>query len=335
MPFGLDVVVGLLPVLTFLAVLLYLDSYKLVRLRTVVAVVACGALAAGASYVTNAALLGVMDVDMSAFSRYVAPLVEECWKGLIVVILIRTNRIGFLVDAAVLGFAAGTGFAMVENIHFLGAITDAGVGIWIVRGFGTAIMHGGATALFAVIGLTMSERFKWRIVPALLPGLGLATVLHSGFNHLSDYPRVATLAMIVIVPLISWVVFQRSEKAVSDWLGKGFDADAEMLELINSGRLTESPLGSYLHTLQDKFQGPIVADLLCYLRLHTELSMRAKGILMMRENGFDPPIDEETRDKFSEMRYLENSIGKTGLLAVQPMLRVSRKDLWQMYMLGK
>lgn len=31
--------VGLLPVASFLAVLLYLDSYKLVKLRTVVAVV--------------------------------------------------------------------------------------------------------------------------------------------------------------------------------------------------------------------------------------------------------------------------------------------------------
>ena len=35
-------VVGLFPVLTFLAALLYLDSYKLVKLRTVIAVVVCG-----------------------------------------------------------------------------------------------------------------------------------------------------------------------------------------------------------------------------------------------------------------------------------------------------
>ena len=36
-------VIGLLPVLTFLVVLLYFDSYKLVRLRMVLGVVACGA----------------------------------------------------------------------------------------------------------------------------------------------------------------------------------------------------------------------------------------------------------------------------------------------------
>jgi hypothetical protein len=36
--------VGLLPVGSFLAALLYLDSYKLVKLNAVIAIVACGAL---------------------------------------------------------------------------------------------------------------------------------------------------------------------------------------------------------------------------------------------------------------------------------------------------
>jgi len=335
MPVQLDAAMGLLPVLTFLAALLYLDSYKLVRLRSVVAVVLCGALAAGASFVTNAAVLHAFNIDLAAFSRYVAPLIEECWKAIIIVVLIRTHRIGFLVDAAIFGFAAGAGFAMIENIHFLDTIPDAAVGTWIVRGFGTAIMHGGATALFAVMGLAMSERVKWHALSTLLPGFGLAVVLHSTFNHLSGSPRLATLAMFVVVPLLSYVVFERSEKATSDWLVKGFDADAELMALIGSGQLTESPLGRYLHTLKDRFRGLVVADILCYLRLHTELSMRAKGFLMMRESGFTPTVDDEIRDKFTEMRYLEGSIGKTGLLAIQPLLNVSRKDLWQMYMLGK
>jgi hypothetical protein len=87
--------------------------------------------------------------------------------------------------------------------------------------------------------------------------------------------------------------------------------------------------------MKDKFHGPVVADLLCYLRLYTELALRAKGILMMRESGFNAPVDEATKAKFAEMRYLESSIGKTGLLAIQPMCHMSHKDLWQLYMLGK
>ena len=118
-------------------------------------------------------------------------------------------------------------------------------------------------------------------------------------------------------------------------VGQGFDADTEMLELINSGRLSDSPVGQYLHTMKDRFQGPVVADLLCFLRIYTELALRAKGILMMRENGFEMDVDDATREQFTEMRYLESSIGKTGLLAIQPMCHMSHKDLWQLYMLGK
>ena len=163
----------------------------------------------------------------------------------------------------------------------------------------------------------------------------LAITIHSGYNHLSHEPRLATLATLIVLPPLFYLVFERSEKAVGGWLGQGFDADTEMLELINSGRLSDSPVGQYLHTMKDKFRGPVVADLLCYLRIYTELALQAKGILMMRENGFNVDVDDATKAKFTEMRYLESSIGKTGLLAIQPMCHMSHKDLWQLYMLGK
>ena len=325
--------VALLPVLVFLATLLYLDSYKLVALRTILVIVACGAMVAGISYQANALALDLAKIDLLHFSRYIAPVTEELLKGLVIVALIRTHRIGFLVDAAICGFAVGTGFAMVENLYFLRLVPDAGMATWIIRGFGTAVMHGGATALFAVMGLAMLERATRAKVIDLLPGFALAVVVHSAYNHLSSSPTLATLAVLVVLPPLLLFVFHRSEKAVSNWLGHGFDADAEMLALINSGKLSDSPMGRYLHTLKDKFKGPVVADLLCYLRLTTELALRAKGVLMMRESGFEVPVDEATKEKFAELRYLESSIGRTGLVALQPLLHFSHKDLWQLYML--
>ena len=114
----------------------------------------------------------------------------------------------------------------------------------------------------------------------------------------------------------------------------GFDADTELLELINSGEFSTSKVGMYLHSLKEKFEGPIVVDLLCYLRLHTELSIRAKGLLMMRESGFTNKAGEVTRAKLEELNFLEYSIGVTGKLAIKPFLRMSQKDLWQFYMLS-
>ena len=331
------ILLGLAPVTTFLVALVLLDSYKLVKLRIVALAVACGMVASGIAYAGNGVALGNGAIDFTLYTRYVAPFLEELLKGVVIVGFIRTHRVGFLIDAAILGFGVGAGFAMVENLVYLDQIPDASLGTWIVRGFGTAIMHGGATAIFAMAGLAMLERGAGSglRVKAFVPGYAIAVVLHSAFNHFFLSPRLSTFGVVIVVPVLLFVVFERSERAVARWLGTGFDADTEMLELINSGRLPDSPVGRYLHSLKDRFHGAVIADILCYVRLYTELALRAKGLLMMRENGFDPPVDEATREKFTELRYLESSIGKTGLLAIQPMLHMTHKDLWQLHMLRK
>ena len=117
------------------------------------------------------------------------------------------------------------------------------------------------------------------------------------------------------------------------WLELDFDADTRLLDQINSGDFAKSKIGIFLNDLRSKFEGPIVVDMLCYLRLYTELAIRAKGVLMMRENGLDVPVGERTREKFEELHYLEKSIGKTGCLAMKPFLQIERKDLWQMNVL--
>ena len=314
--------IGLLPVTVFLVALMAMDSYKLVRLRAVAMVIGLGALAAVASYFANVAFINGLGLDFGLYARSVGPLVEEVLKGLVVVLLLRTHRIGFLVDAAIFGFAVGTGFAMVENLYYLQDLGHASVAVWIVRGFGTALLHGGVQSIFAVMLLALTDRRGKLDFGALLPALAAAWLLHAGFNQF-------------VLPPLMMFVFARSERAVGDWLGTGFDADRDLLELLDSGAFSESPHGQFLHALKARFRGEIVADLVCYLRLHVELALRAKGLLLMRENGIEIQIDQATRDRFEEMRYLERTVGPTALLAIKPLLHMSRRDLWQLYMLGK
>ena len=87
------------------------------RLRTVVAVIASGIAVAGVSYFVNAYALEFLALDFTHFTRYVGPIIEELLKGVVILLLIRAHRIGFLVDAAIFGFAVGTGFAVVENLY--------------------------------------------------------------------------------------------------------------------------------------------------------------------------------------------------------------------------
>ncbi len=326
---------ALLPVLLFLLALIYLDSYKLVRLRWILTTIALGCLVAGGSYLANIWLIPRLQLDPPIYSRYIAPLVEESAKGLFLVYLIRTHRVGFLVDAAIHGFALGTGFAVIENLYYLQVFSSAHMIVWLLRGFGTAIMHGGATAIFGITSKTLSERERIPPAASYLPGLVIAWAIHSLFNHFFFSPALSTAGILLVLPPLIFLVFDRSEKSLQRWLNVGFDADAELLELIDSGMLSESRVGVYLHSLKQRFRGEVVADLLCYLKVHMELSLRAKGVLMMREHGFQVEVDQQTRAKFKELEYLESSIGRTGRLAMAPFLRASGKELWQLYMLGR
>lgn len=327
--------VGLLPVLIFLIVLVYMDSYKLVSLKSVLWVIFLGGLSALASLYVNGWMIQALDLTLRPYSLYAAPLIEETLKALVIVYLLRNSKIGFLVDSAIMGFAVGAGFALVENFYYLQHHADASMAVWIVRGFGTAIMHGGVTAIFGIMSQALTER-SMKINPVYyLPGLLLASFIHSVFNHFLVAPIFQSMGVLLVLPPLLYLVFRKSAQALHEWLQIDFDADTDLIEVINSGNFPESKVGLFLNDLKTKFDGPVVVDMLCYLRIYTELAIRAKGLLMMRENGFEVPAGERTIAKFEELRYLEESIGKTGCLAMKPFLQIERKDLWQMHVLGK
>ena len=313
---------GFLPVALFLLVLLYLDSYKLVRLRTLVLLIVIGSAVAAISLAINQALLQLMSRKM--LTRYAAPVVEEILKALPIFWMIRTRRIGFLIDAAICGFAVGAGFALTENLYYFSKLAAAPPALWVVRGFGTAVMHGGTTAIFAIVGKSRKVAF------ALL----MAIVLHSLFNHFLLPPALTTLLIVLVLPPLMVVAFAQSERNLQAWLGTGFDLDAALLKAMSSGEFAESHAGQYLQSLRDHFDGTVLADMLCYLQLHAELSLRAKGVLMMRESGFT--IDNaDVGEKLVEMKYLRQSIGKTGELALAPLVQRAPEDLWQLQVLGQ
>ena len=224
---------------------------------------------------------------------------------------------------------------MAENFFYLYSAADAGLGVWLVRGFGTAVMHGAVMAIFAIISQTLTERNLQENPLLYLPGLFAAIALHSLFNHFPFHPIMMTAAILVVFPPILFFVFQRSAARLHDWLELDFDADAQLLQQITSREFSSSRAGRFLNDLRQAFPGPVVVDMLCYLRLYTELAMRAKGVLLMRENGLEVPVGERTRAKFEELEYLEQSIGRTGILAMRPFLHMERKDLWQLNVLTR
>jgi len=326
---------ALVPVSVFLGSLVLLDSYKLVRPRWVGYALLAGAGAAFASYLIQTQVIAGTAIDFADLSRYVAPLVEEAAKAIFIVLLIRSHRVGFQVDAAILGFAVGTGFALSENLYYLATHSGMSLFTWLLRGLGTAMMHGGTTCLFAIIAKTLSER---AITPrpffvAVCTGLVVAYAVHSAFNHFILPPLAMTALILGVLPVLIVIVFQQSEKMTRGWLGTGFDTDQDLLAALTFDDVSSNPVGKYLQNLRDHFPGEVVADMLCLLRLRAELAIKAKGILMMREAGYRVEPGDDVQGMLDEIEYLKKSIGPTGMLALTPFLDGSARESWQIHLL--
>jgi len=329
----INLLIALAPVVGFLGILALMDSFRLVRLSAIGAALAYGAAAALLSLWLHNWLLYARHIPAPILSRYIAPVTEETAKAVLLVLLVVTARVGFLVDAAVQGFAVGTGFALVENLSYLHSMPNANILVWVVRGMGTATLQGATTAIFAMISKTLADRRPDRLVMAFVPGWLLAVVTHSVFNHRLLPALAQTLVLLIALPLMVLAVFARSERATRDWVGAGLDIDLELLGLVASESFGVTRFGQYLHELRTRMPGTVVADMFCLLRLELELSIQAKAMLMAREAGLELEADEDLESSLAERRYLHHSIGAMGLLALKPLQVTSHRDEWHRHVL--
>jgi protease PrsW len=329
----LAVLIALLPVTSFLLVLVVFDSFKLVPKSMLARALISGALVAVVALFLHGWLFRVTGLSTQTFSRYVAPVTEETLKALCLVYPLRRRQVGFLVDAAIIGFGIGTGFALVENLEYLRDLSDPRIWVWIARGFGTALMHATTTAIVAITAKSLGDKYPARGLLVLLPGWAMAVVLHSVFNHALVSPLLAAAVLIFVFPMVILAVFGRSERMTREWVGDGLDLDVELLSLVRSSQFGSTRLGRYLNELKSRFPGPVVADMFCLMQLDLELAIRAKGLLMAREAGIELPADPTLKDRLAERAYLHKAIGPTGLLALHPLQVTSDRDQWHRYLL--
>jgi len=333
----LKAVIATAPVLVLLAVFDRLDVFNLINLRDISRLLATGGAAALIGLVGNWIVMGSVHGGNDLYIRYVSPVLEESLKAAPIIALFYFNRLGFKLDTAIAGFALGAGFSVIENVWFLITAADANVSAWLVRGFGTAVMHGSATAIFAVISHEMTERQAeghaegYRFNPLLfLPGLAVAIVIHSAFNHFPDRPLLIMALTMLLAPLTLFFTLARSEQATTQWLRNDEAAHRQALDDIRAGRFAESESGRAIHELANRFGPAMSAEAFAYLELKTELILRAEELIRASFEASAGDIGDAEREKFGRLEALEQRLGKPVINAINSRLGFTRNDLWEL-----
>jgi len=326
----MEMIFGILPVCLFLTALYLLDSFKLVRAHLLFFCLLWGMASAMLAYGINTFVVEQFALHPEIFSRYVAPFIEELLKAGIVFFLVARRRIGFAIDAAIYGFAAGAGFSLAENVvYYFQLGSGFPMVVWILRGFGTAIMHGGCSALLAILFIGSIHRNRHAIIAAL-PGLVIAMVVHSAYNHFILNPFLQTALIITVLPAILVLVFRQSLQLMQNWLEIEFSSEVDMLRMIRQGKFRNSKAGEYLASIREYFAPEMIVDMYCYLGLYLELSVKAKRNMMLKENGLPVMVEPDIKDKLAELNLLRSQIGRLGEMALQPLVRLNHRELWKL-----
>lgn len=327
---------ALVPVLVLLAVFIWLDAFKLMSFREILALLLLGGLAAIAVYPVSGRLIDTLPIGFSGYSRYVAPWLEEAVKAIVMIGLFWFNRIGYKLDAVISGFAIGAGFSVVENVIYLTIFPNYGAGTWLVRGLGTAVMHGTTLAMLAAIAHELAERetreaagdFDFNLL-WFLPGYLIAVALHTTFNHFPDRPMLAMMGAVIFAPVAILAVFQFGTAEAERWLTAECAVHQAQLEMLKAGQWPDSPSGKKIAALAERVAPESAKRIRRYWELQAWLVVEAEKAMMEEEAG-DVSLDKsQVGAAFAELEGLRRALGKSTHSALKALLPFSRNDYWE------
>lgn len=197
---GIGLAAAILPVPVLIACFLWLDRYEPEPTHYLLFVFGWGAaVATFIAYWVNTLAADFIKMPEALVGVLVAPFIEELMKALgpLMILWFRRDRISGITDGIVYCGLSGVGFAMVENVLYLGGHgfmagyeqygpasgTALVFGMFIARIFMSGFAHPLFTSMTGIgIGLAARSPSAAVRVLAPLPGLVLAMMLHGAWN---------------------------------------------------------------------------------------------------------------------------------------------------------
>ena len=327
--------IALVPVLVMLMMFIWLAVFKLMTTWETLGLLALGGVTAAVAYPISGVFIDQLPIGFSNYSRFAAPWIEEAIKGLAIVGLFYWNRIGFKLDAVISGFAIGAGFSVVENIVYLARFPELEPSTWMVRGLGTAVMHGTTVAIVAAVAHELAERetrqaasqFDFNLL-WFVPGYLGAVAIHTAFNQFPDRPLLALIATLAIAPFVIMGIFRFGAVEAQHWLSHEREVHRKALKAWKSGGYPADESGRKIAALVARSDPKTAENIREYCEQLTFLAWTAENALHDQVDDVSK-VEVEAGAAFDRLEALRRALGKTGFAALKPLLPFSRNDYWE------
>lgn len=326
-------IASLLPIIIYILVVYEIDHFALVNRHRLLLLVGCGMLMALVCFGLFSWLDGVLPDGTH-------PVVEEGVKALPLLVLAGRKRMVFFIDSVICGAAVGGGFSILENLFYLVLGQEAGLGSMLFRGLEVALIHIGCSAVVAAgLVLVVQQTERWRSRLGVKPFDVVMTILllvaaiaaHVCHNQLHFNPVMQFVSVLSVMGgLLAWTYFYDVDM-IHRWLDGGLDEQIQLFQSIQRGQLIHTPTGIFLESVKASFPPLVYFDIICYVRLHAELSVTAKVRFLMRESGMLPPLGEHERQqvlaKYQEFKQLEKNMGASAMMTIAPVVKLHPADV--------
>jgi len=205
----------------------------------------------------------------------------------------------------------------------------------MVRGLGTAVMHGSAVAVLAATAHEFAERemrgtvadFNFNLL-WFIPGYLGAVAIHTAFNQFPEQPMMAMIATLAIAPFLIMGMFRFGAVEAQKWLSHEREVHRVALEAWQAGRYPDDDSGKKIAALVARSDPRTALNIREYCEQLTFLAWTAEDALHDQVDDVSK-VEVEAGAAFDRLEALRHDLGKTSFAALKPLLPFSRNDYWE------
>jgi RsiW-degrading membrane proteinase PrsW (M82 family) len=330
---AISMAIALLVPIVFLWLLRKFDLHKTAKFGLNLITLGCGLVAYWLAAQINPWVQVNTGLEWNQIVRFVAPVVEELLKAVILIYLVNRADFNYVVDGALYGFGAGIGFAIIENLEYVQrASIEVALVLAIARVFSTNLMHATSSGLIGTaLAYHRGDKNKRRGWLYILGGYVIAMGFHGVFNAMvnSRILLVFAIAYGVVGAGLIWYVIRHGMDAQKEWVGEKLGMEdrvtkEETRAVTSIDKVVETLIEPFRERFGDE-KVPLVKDL---MYKQAEMGIKRKLLDATPSPTKRKEVEEIIQGLYKEMEVLRKQIGMYPMMFVREVYLEQEIRLW-------
>jgi protease PrsW len=329
----LPVLIAIAIPLGFLYLVWALEIFAVNRYRVLVAAIGWGIAAFLIALVLQTALVRAGLIPQSLISITTAPVLEELLKAAGIVFLAQRMIVRYAVDGASYGFAIGTGFAVAENLLYLGQNPGLELEVSLARVLSVSLIHAFNTG---VVGAVLGSNFFRRsttLSAKLIGVFAVAAGAHLVFNlvvrSVTGVPLILIavltgLAGLAIIMGIILYAVRAERKWINETLERTDVPAGERAAVINPDQIM-----AIVAKHRDNLGHDRAEVLLRYTQLLAQRSILHKTLEMNQRRSYEDGLRRQLSTVDQQLGQLRKEMGLYMRLWLRSLLPSEESEVWQ------